>query len=185
MKLRKLFLCLVILFAFSASNAQTYKDTVKTQFLDYTALLIKHDFVKSTEYLHPEFFKLIPKEQMIALMEQTFNNPEVKVSLEQPFNIVLEENKVINKSNYVKFRYDNYMQMQFPGQPAKDSNVLKALGEQFGEKNVTYDDKKNYYRIFTNHLVVASSADRKNWTFVVIEEASRELIETFIPKELF
>lgn len=55
-------------FAFSTSlSAQTYKDSIKAQFLRYTNLLIEKDFAKSTEYINPGFFKLIPKPQLVAV----------------------------------------------------------------------------------------------------------------------
>lgn len=76
---------ITLLLAFSNSLiAQIYKDSIEVQFLRYTELLVKKEFAKSTDYINPGFFKIIPKAQLITVIEKTYNNPALDFTIEKP-----------------------------------------------------------------------------------------------------
>ena len=183
----RLFIVLVS-FAFSTTlSAQAYKDSIKAQFLRYTNLLIEKDFAKSTEYINPGFFKLIPKPQLVAVIEKTYNNPALDFSIENPVLVSVGDIKVINGDNFVKMQYSNFLKMHFKSSDGKaqDTAATKAaLIKQFGQNNVSYDAATDTYKIFVVKDVIANSTDKQNWTFVVVEEKQKPLLEKFIPKEL-
>lgn len=180
--LRSILFCLV-LFISTTAFSQAYKDSVKVQFLRYTDLLIKKKFAQSANYMNPGFFKLIPKDQLVAAMEQVFNNPDMEFFMEKPEVIAVGDNKVANNHNYVKLQYSHYLSMRF--KEKQDSAVMKkAFGHQFGEKNVTYDAATDTYKIFVVKDVIANSTNQRSWTFVVVEEKQKPMLEQFIPKEV-
>ena len=184
--LRQILLFLSIAFS-SCIYAQSYKDSVKVQFLRYTDLLVNKEYSKSTDYLNPEFFKIIPKSQLIAIMEKAYNNPAMDFEIESPSVTLIDDNQVIGSANYVKLQYSNYLKMHFKtsdGSKQDTALTKRALEAQFGQNNVTYDAIKDTYRIFVTKNVIAHSKDKLNWTFVVVEDKQKPILEKFIPKEL-
>ena len=176
-----------ILITFSSNLfAQSYKDSIETQFLRYTDLLVKRDFTKSMDYINSGFFKIIPKEQLIIVIEKTYNNPALDFKIENPLIVSISDIKIIDEKSFVKLQYSNYLSMHFKNDGMKQDTALtkKALQSQFGQYNVTYNALIDTYRVFVIKNVIANSIDRRNWTFVVVEEKQKPLLEKFIPKEL-
>ena len=182
-------LILISLFIAFSSNifAQSYKDSIETQFLRYTDLLVKKEFAKSTDYINPGFFKIIPKAQLITVIEKTYNNPALDFKIENPVIVSIGDSKIIDENSFVKLQYSNYLSIHFKNDDGgKQDTILtkKALEAQFGEDNVSYNASTDTYRIFVIKNVIANSIDKRSWTFVVVEEKQKPLLEKFIPKEL-
>lgn len=119
------------LIAFSASLfAQSYKDSIEKQFLSYTHLIVKKEFAKSTDYINSGFFKIIPKAQLAALIEKTYNNPSLDFKIEKPAIVSIGDPKTIDGNNFVKMQYSNYLSMYFKNDGEKKQNtafIKKAL----------------------------------------------------------
>ena len=178
---------ITLLLAFSNSLiAQIYKDSIEVQFLRYTELLVKKEFAKSTDYINPGFFKIIPKAQLITVIEKTYNNPALDFTIEKPSIVSIGNIKTFGDNNFVKLQYSNYLSMHFKNDDGKKQDIpltQKALRVQFGQDNVSYDELTDTYRIFVIKNVVANSIDMHNWTFLVVEEKQKPILEKFIPKE--
>jgi hypothetical protein len=182
---------LILLFGFLGLSitlfAQPYKDSIKLQFLRYTDLIVNKDFARSAEYLNPEFFEIVPKAQLITILEKTFENPDFDFKIENPVIISIGDNKKLNGNNFVKLQYSNYLSMHFKQNKEQKQDTAatkKALEAQFGEGNVTYTDTTDSYKIFVIKNVIANSANMRQWTFVVVEDRQKQILEKFIPKEL-
>jgi hypothetical protein len=183
--LRIIFVFLLVAFKSLDLSAQAYKDSIESQFLRYTDLLIKKEYARSTDYLNPGFFKIVPKAQLIKIMEKSLNDPNADFTIESPNIISIGNSKTIAKQSYVKLKYSNYMSMHFKTEGDSYSELAhQSLQGSFGEENVKYDSATNTFRIFVVKDVIANSVDNKNWTFVVLEEKQKPILEKFIPKEL-
>lgn len=182
---------LILIFTFLVFStvlfAQPYKDSIKVQFSRYTDLIVNKEFSRSAEYINPEFFKIVPKAQLIAIMEKTFDNPELDFKVENPVILSIGDNNRIEGNNFVKLQYSNFLSMHFKqNNEVKQDTALtkKALEAQFGQDNVTYDSTTDTYKIFVIKNVIANSTNMRKWTFVVVEEKQKQILEKFIPKEL-
>lgn len=183
----KTVLSVTVLFLSATIHAQAYKDSIRNQFLDYSGLLSKKELAKSMDYMNPGIFRIIPKDQLLAGIEQAYNNPEMDFEVEMPTITAVEDSKVINGQHYAKLRYSGYLKMRFVDADGgeQDTAMLKGLLQgQFGENNVTYDAATGFYRILAQKKVIANSPDARKWTFAVVEEKQKPLLEKFIPKEL-
>ena len=181
--LRALILSAILLISTTVFS-QSYKDSVKGQFLRYTDLLVKKEIAKSAEYMNPEKYKLVPKPQLIAAIEKVYTNPDVEFSIENPAVVSVADNKLINGMNFVKLQYSNTLIMRFKGSKQDPALIKKALEGQFGAENVSYDAATEAFKIFAIKDVIANSKDMKKWTFIAIEERQKPMLEKFIPKEL-
>ena len=181
--LRPIILSAILLISTTVFS-QTYKDSVKAQFLRYTDLLTKKEIAKSADYMNPGIYKIVPKPQLIAAIEKVYNNPEMEFSIENPAVVSVGDNKLINGMNYVKLQYSNTLIMRFKGSNQDPALTKKALQGQFGEENVSYDAATENFKIFAIKDVIANSKDMKKWTFIAVEERQKPMLEKFIPKEL-
>lgn len=166
---------------------QSYKDSLQAQFMRYTNLLVTKQFGASADFINPNFFKLVPKAQLITLIEKTYNNPAIQFSIENPQVISVGDIQEFGGERYVKLQYSNIMKMHFNAAEGKvqDTAATKAaLMKQFGQSHVTYHASTDIYEIFVTKNVIANSRDNQHWTFVVVEERQKSLLEKFIPKEL-
>lgn len=183
---RLFLICLLSTLSFFA-NAQSYKDDVKKQFLEYANLLVKKDFAGSVEYLNPAFLTIVPKAQLVKVLEQTYNNPNIDFNIEQATVLSVEDKKKIAGQDYVNLRYSNYLNMHFKSPEGKriDTAAVKTrLETQFGQGNVTYNSQTDFFHILVFKNVVANTADNKKWTFVVVEDKQKPMLEKILPKEL-
>lgn len=182
----KIIFLICALFVFHHLGAQAYKDSIKNQFGYYTDLLLKKDFAKSMDYLNPAIYKIAPKEQLQAIMEQVFNNPDIEIKLGKAEMKPVADSQRINNMNYATFEYTNSMSMRFISEEMKQDTgaTRKALAGQFGDDNVRFDAGTEEYHIKATKKVIANSADSRKWTFLVVEERQRAMLETIVPKEL-
>lgn len=174
----------LLLFISADIHAQAYKDSIRNQFVSYTNCLIAKDYEGSADFINPDFFKIITREQLVAMMEKTMNNPELELRIGSPEIVSIEDVKTVGKMNYAKFSYNGDLGMRFLSGDVDTKEALDALKSQFGDNHVKYDESTGFFRIRMIKNVVANSADQKTWTFVVVEPRQIALLEKFIPKEL-
>jgi hypothetical protein len=168
-------------------HSQTYKDSISRQFLRFTDLITAKQFEASTEYVNPEIFKIITKQQMVMAMEKTMNNPEIDIKVGPPTITSIGDSVSINKMTYVKIRYSGNLAMRFSeesGIGTDTAATIQALEGQFGKGKVTFNKATGFYNVATLKEVVANSNDHLHWTFTVVEERQKHVLEKFLPKEL-
>ena len=168
-------------------HAQAYKDSIQQQFLRYTVHLMNKEFAQSVDYINPDFFTIVPKAQMIQLIEQVYNNPEMEFEIDSPRIASIEDKVSINNTYYTKLKYANNLFIKY-GElttAAKDTALMvQMLQQQFGRDQVSYNPATLFYKISVTKNVVANSKDNLHWTFVVIEEKQKPILEKFLPKQL-
>ena len=192
--MKKTLLTLLFVVELFGAYCQDYKEKIEQQFLEYTNFLIKKDFTKSVEYINDDFFKILPKSQMIILIEKTYNNPDLDFKIENPKVLRIDSIKRIGDQNYVKLQYSNILNMKFKESTSDTSDVderelkknliIISLEKQFGTGNVKHNQLTGYYEIYSVKNVIANSKDTNSWKFVTVEEKQKIILENFIPKEL-
>lgn len=181
------FLVAAMLLLAPAARGQEYKEAVKARFLEYFRHLTQGDFAGSLMYMNPQIFRYISKQQLLEVLEKTYNNPAIRFSIEAPTVLSVSDRQLIDGRHYLKLRYQNYMNMRFVGDEERGSDtaaVRRALAQQFGPGNVYYSATHDTYRIRVFKDVVADSKDGHHWTFITIEERQKPLLLMFLPKEM-
>ena len=172
---------------------QDHKREIEGQFLNYNNLIIKKDFNKSMAYLPEEFFEIIPKEQMIMVMEKTFSNPEMEFELKSPKIDEISEVEKIGDKFYVLLTYSSPMKMKFTNSEEQEEgenklriNMLKMSMEQmFGSENVKYDEETEFFDIVAKKQAYAISGNGKSdWRFLVIEKKQKFILDKLLPAQL-
>ena len=193
MKLKTIITSLLFLLLSFTNYAQDYKKEITTEFTAYLDALTNLEFEKSVEYLSEDFFKIVPKEQMIQLLESTFNNPNMEIQLKDSEVVNVADKEKFDKKYYATLIYSSVMDMKInnPEEEEKEQrdlrNTLLLLNFQktFGFENVKYDKEKDQYEIKATKEVYAISNDGEtNWKFLVVEKKQRFILEQFLPQEL-
>ncbi|MEZ4847302.1 MAG: hypothetical protein R3B93_01440 [Bacteroidia bacterium] len=169
------------------------QNTIRIDFNNYLEAITNKEFSKSMDYIVPEFFEIFPKEQMIKVMEQTFNNPEMEFELKEPKILEIGKIKKVNERFYSKLRYSNLMNMKFKGEEEETeeekkmrNNLMKLSFEQtFGSENVEYNSEADFFQIYSEKEVIAISDNGKTeWKFLVVEEKQKFILEKLVPEEV-
>lgn len=189
-------LVLALTISFLNVNGQSVEAKIEKQFLDYSSLMIDKKYEKALGYTDEEFFKIIPKEQLITLLTKALNSSEMEYKAHLPTLSNFQETKNINGKNYVKFKSSTLIEIKMTETEEDKDNTeedkkLKlslyklSFENTFGVGNVKFNEETNFFEIKTNKNVIASSNEKmEKWKFVIVEERQKKLLERFIPKEL-
>ena len=193
MKIKQIIFSFLFLIISSTGNAQDYKKTIEIEFNEYLNSIVNKNFAKSMNYVIPEFFEIIPKSQMIKLMEQTFNNPSMEFELKNPKILSINDAQKIEEKFYSLLSYSNQMNMKIlnEGEETEDEKKMRigltqlSFEKNFGSENVKYNKETDFFEILVEKQVYTISQDGKtDWKFLVIEKKQKVLLEKLLPKEL-
>ncbi|MFA7326755.1 MAG: hypothetical protein WC121_08840 [Candidatus Kapaibacterium sp.] len=193
----KKILLITLIVAFATSNliSQTSQKNIKKDFLTYINLLINQEFTESVEYLYPELFELVSKEQLINNMEETFKNPGIIISLAEPNILNIGEVRLVDSLYYCKLEYSHNMYMKFEdGQDTsitqqekelRNNLTLSNLESTFGKENVSYDADNSSFDILSIKDSYAKSYDgMTDWKFIDIEKDNLMLLNLLLPPKI-
>lgn len=184
---------LLFLLVMSFATAQDVKQTIAEEFTDYQDAIINGEFEKSMKYITPEFFEIFPKDQLINLMEQTFNNPEITFEIKDTNIENIGDLEEIEGKHYSLLTYSNQMNMRFNGEEdeteeQKQSRIgmtRVSLENTFGSQNVGYNPSTDFFEVKARKNVYAISVDGKtNWKFLVVEKGQKVILDQLLPKVL-
>lgn len=163
---------------------QDYKSDIINQFMDYNALIENKEFRKALEtYGNEDFFKFVPKEQLILFMEQMFESKDFEYKIYKPKDIKVEDQIIKeNNNSFLKLSFLQSLDMKFNSSEMTSDQMLSALQAGFGYEAVKYNSSNNFFEIKSIKQVVANSKDFKNWKFSIIEKEQIPILKQFIPE---
>ena len=184
--MKKLAFILLLITTTFISSAQT-TDAQLTQRLNHYMQLNKAlDFEQIMDYMHPVLFTVAPKEAMQQTMEQAFNSEEMKISIDSLQVLTIGADFKEGEAVYKKVDYFMSMSMVFKENMLEDASfrevMTAAMQEAFGNKQVSYDEKKKALIISGNEIMFAIKDNPKAaWLFLGYEK-NPQLVEAIFPK---
>lgn len=177
-----LFLSLIIVIPLCA---QDFKNEIENQFTDFSNLMTEKKFDEVlSRYANSEFLEIVPKEQLLAVMNQMFNSSEIEVEIQKPTDIFIHDDFVQEKDNkFVRIDYHQKIKMKFKDTEISSESLIIALRNEFGRNNVAFEEKTGYFLIDTQKVVVANSQNEKNWKFTILERKQIPILKSFIPEQ--
>ncbi|MBN7812978.1 hypothetical protein J0A68_18625 [Algoriphagus sp. H41] len=180
--------------AFCQVRGSDSKENLQKSFLAYNKLIIDQEFEKSLDYMLPEFFEIVPRSQMVTLMNQIYQNPDLDFEMGEPTigevgDIRQIEGKYYSEISYsydIKMRFNNMEKSDDEEQNRMNQNLLRlALEKTFGPGNVVYDEESTDYNIHSiKNAYGISENGNSDWKFVVVEKDQKFILEKLLPKEL-
>ncbi len=172
--------------------AQSVNETIERQFTEYSQLVIDKEFDKALNYAPEEIFEIIPREQMVKMMEMVLNSSDFEYKATLPKVLSISDIIKIEEVNYVKIKTSSEVQMKFLELEEDEDREMNiplyklSFEKKFGVGNVKYNEETHFFEINATKNAIAKSNDLKEWKFVIVENDNQKLIlERFIPKQLF
>lgn len=181
--MRKHTLLLAFLVSAIASFAQKSFDPALDKRVDeYFKFTRTIDIDKVMEYTHPRIFEIVPKEQLVAILEQGYDN--------EAFSMAIDSIRVINYSkpfreaniDYVKIDYAMKMNMKFKdtsmtNKPEFIQMVIDNAKTSFpGSPTAVYNKAKKRFEFQMTAIAIAlKDPDQKDWMFLGYQK--NELID--------
>ena len=173
---------------------ENYKENLNKDFIEYNDLILNQDFEKAMDFMLPEFFEIIPKNQMILLMKQVYNNPDLEFKADKPKDIEYGKSKKIEGKYYSEITYSYDIKMKFNNvDESKDEeqnklnrNLMKlTLEKTFGSGNVKFNEETEFYEIHSiKNAFGISENGTSDWKFVIVEPKQKFILEKILPNEL-
>jgi hypothetical protein len=136
------------------------------------------DLEKVMDYTYPRLFNLAPREEMISILRSSFENEDVKITLDSMRIDTIFPVFQSGKGRYAKVKYSMLMLMDYKStkdSAGKDNGSLEAIrlgfSDQHGEENVRVDEK-GILRVHVkgSPMVAARDEHSKEWTFANLKE---------------
>jgi predicted RND superfamily exporter protein len=175
-------------------EVEKYEENLNRDFIEYNDLILKQEFDKSMDYMLPEFFEIIPRNQMVLLMKQVYNNPDLEFKMDKPKDIDYGKPEKIEEKYYseitysydIKMKFNNVEKTEDEEQNELNKNLTKlTLEKTFGSGNVIFNEETEFYEIHSvKNAFGISENGTSDWKFVVVEPKQKFILEKILPKEL-
>jgi len=172
--------------------AQDYKANIKQSFTEYTRCMMTGELDKSLNYLLPTMFTLVPREQLLAAMEQTLKGKEIEIKFIS-FDIkeISNSNK-IDTCYYAKVSYVSDMNIKMnlnkvesSEEKTKRLSIMKEAIAQGFKTEVKLDEATETFTMAPTKTSWAISKNgQTDWKFFNVEPGGKLIMEKLLPKEL-
>lgn len=190
---RILFFLLLVSNSTFGQTDENYKENLNKDFIEYNDLILNQEFEKAMDFMLPEFFEIIPKNQMILLMKQVYNNPDLEFKADKPKDIEYGKPKKI-KGKYsseitysynIKIKFNTVDKSENEEQNELNRNLMKlTLEKTFGSGNVKFNEETEYYEIHSiKNAFGISENGTSDWKLVVVEPKQKFILEKILPEE--
>lgn len=155
-------------------NLTYFVNTIKTKKID-----------QSVNCIYPKFFTIVPKEQMTQILNLTYNNPFMKIDVQDLQFGDIEKPELISGEYFSIANY--YLKMKCNVNSLNDEmkkQMNAALVSKYGKNNVKYLANEGSYLINANMKACAVSKDRKYWKFVILEKEFKTELTKILPKKV-
>lgn len=191
--MKKALFTLVLLFNVFNSYSQDKSNKLEQEFNSYMELCMNEDFEKLMDYVIDDFFTYIPKDQLITVFKNLYNNPSMKFKLLNPKVLSVGESNLIEDKHYAVIEYSITISMLFiqesPLSPEEletfNTNMLTAFRTQYGEDKVKLDTETQTFFIDTQQKVACKSDNGiDHWKFITLEKNTLEILNKFLPESI-
>lgn len=141
------------------------------------------DFEKMLDFTYPKVFDIAPKDQMLEMMTNTFENEQMSIKIEKiDPKFSFGEIQKIDKQVFCKFSHDNKMKLTFKNDiQGSEEMIIEMLKENTGATDVNYDVKTKSFNatLRVNVLAIADELTKNNWKFITLEKEKAMLSMLF------
>lgn len=177
--------CINLCFA-QSENTQLEKD-----FNNYIQLTFSKQYEATLDYMMEEIFNIITKENLIEILKNTFDNDETIINLKNPKIIEIGKTLDIENKLFNHLKFQQTMEIKFLSDDEelnneeKNNMLLNMLKAQFGENNVSHNNKTDFFSIENETYVIAYAEKNNNrWKFINYDTQQQAFLQSFIPQEI-
>lgn len=175
---------LISIFSFAQAKVNFEEIQIKKS-LTYFANSIKAKKMnQAVDCIYPKYFTVISKEQMTQIMEVTYNNPLLKIDIQDLNFGVIEKPELIDGEYFSITNYGFKLQCDVSSMNDETQNKIEtAMKIKYGQGNVKLL-KKGVYVINAKLRACAISKDKKDWKFLILEKNYKPQLVKILPKKI-
>ncbi|WP_415327050.1 hypothetical protein [Chryseobacterium sp. MMS23-Vi53] len=171
--------------AFAQTKVSPEESNIKKSLTYFVNSVKDKKIEQGVNCIYPKFFTIIPKDQMTQLLNMTYNNPFMKIevqdlkfgSIGKPELIDDEYFSIVNYSFKLKCNVNSMNEDM-------KKKINAALTNKYGKENVKYLANEGIYLINANMRACAISKDRKYWKFVMVEKEYKKQLVKVLPQKI-
>jgi len=187
MKTKSLLFLFVLLsmMTFSQTKANPDDAAIKKSLTYFVNSIQSKQIDQAVSCIYPKFFTIISKEQMTQILNMTYNNPFMKIEVQDFKFGNIEKPELITGEYFSITRY--FLKLKCNVSSLNDDMKKKmssALTTKYGANNVKYLANESSYLINATMKACAVSKDRKTWKFVVLEKEYKKELVKILPKKV-
>ncbi|MCP1299122.1 hypothetical protein NK356_08100 [Chryseobacterium sp. S0630] len=176
---------LLSLMTFSQTKANPDDPTIKKSLTYFVNSIQSKQIDQAVSCIYPKFFTIISKEQMTQILNMTYNNPFMKIEVQDLNFGNIEKPELITGEYFSITHY--FLKLKCNVSSLNDDMKKKmnsALTAKYGVNNVKYLANESSYLINTNMKACAVSKDKKAWKFVMLEKEYKKELVKILPKKI-
>lgn len=187
MKTKPFFLLFLILsvLAFSQAKANPEDAAIKKSLVYFVNSIKDKKIEQGVSCIYPKSFTVVPREQMIQLLNMTYNNPFMKIEMsevkvgnnEKPQQIGGEYFSIVPYSMKLKCNVGSMNEEM-------KKKISSLLVSKYGKNNVKYSAEEGSFLINAGMRACAVSTNRKSWKFVILEKEYKSQLVKVLPKQV-
>ena len=186
--MKRLFLLFLLSISiFSCSQDKSENSTIKTDFEKYFRSIQNKNIGEAINCIYPKFFEIFPKEQMKQMLELTYNNPQLGLSINK-FNIdnISKVEKIKNEYfTTINYSFDVDLKLNSDELKSKKDLLQEGLERKFGSANVKFESEKQIFSFNSSKKAIGISENGKSdWKFVVIENEYKPYLLKILPEKI-
>ncbi|KIC64365.1 hypothetical protein RM51_04090 [Chryseobacterium taiwanense] len=187
MKTKSLLFLFVLLsfISFAQTKASTDDIAIKKNLTYFVSSIQTKKIDQAVNCIYPKFFTIVPKEQMTQILNLTYNNPFMKIEMQDLQFGAIEKPELINGEYFSITNYSSKLKCNVSSMNEEMKKQMNAaLVSKYGKNNVKYLANEGTYIINANMKACAVSKDRKYWKFVILEKEYKTGLEKILPKKI-
>ncbi|RXM41408.1 hypothetical protein BOQ62_01165 [Chryseobacterium sp. CH21] len=187
MKTKSLLFLFVLLSCITFSQAKANPDdpAIKKSLTYFVNSIKSKQIDQAVSCIYPKFFTIISKEQMTQILNMTYNNPFMKIEMQDLKFGNIENPELITGEYFSITHY--FLKLKCNVSSLNDDMKKKmnsALTAKYGANNVKYLANEGSYLINANMKTCAVSKDKKAWKFVILEKEYKKELVKVLPKKI-
>ncbi|MCE3074210.1 hypothetical protein [Chryseobacterium gwangjuense] len=187
MKTKSLLFLFVLLsfISFAQTKANTDDMAIKKNLTYFVNSIKTKKIDQAVNCIYPKFFTIMPKEQMTQILNLTYNNPLMKIEMQDLRFGAIEKPELINGEYFSITNYFSTLKCNVSSMNDEMKKQMNAaLVSKYGKNNVKYLANEGSYLINASMKACAVSKDKKYWKFVMLEKEYKTQLVKVLPKKV-
>ncbi|MBM7419919.1 MULTISPECIES: hypothetical protein [Chryseobacterium] len=175
---------LISIFSFAQAKANSEEIEIKKSLTYFLNSIKAKKMNQAVDCIYPKYFTVISKEQMTQILEMTYNNPLLKIDIQDLSFGVIEKPELIDGEYFSITNYGFKLQCDVSSMNDETQNKIEtAMKAKYGQNNVQLL-KKGVYVINAKMRACAISTDKKYWKFLILEKHYKHQLVRILPKKI-
>lgn len=187
MKTKSLIFLLALLsfVTFVQTKANPDDEAIKKSLTYFVNSIKSKQIDQAVNCIYPKLFTIVSKEKMTQILNMTYNNPFMKIEVQNLQFGNIEKPEPINGEYFSITNY--FLKLKCNAGSLNDDikkKINSALTAKYGKNNVKYVANEGSYLVNANMKACAVSKDKKYWKFVILEKEYKKELMKVLPKKV-